>query len=206
VARTSAPPPIVPGSAPPPDTPATPLGSLQSDPAFLLVPTLVVGGSTCILSTSPLVAAGWVITLSDDSADSHFTIPGVAARIPLRRDGRGNYYVSFVPTHGGLTVSLGTAAEEGMVQHPFLLDSGAEISVVGMHKLSLLRELGCRPLPLLHTVSGPPVPVLETGYLMIVLPRGATPPPPRAAAARARQLPGPLEHGRGRPRPGRGAH
>jgi hypothetical protein len=129
------------------------------------------------------VAAGWVITLSEDSADSHFTIPGVSARIPLRRDAKGNYYVSFVPTHGGLTVSLGTTAEANMVQHPFLLDSGAEVSVVGMNKLSLLRELGCRPIPLLHTVSGPPVPVLETGNLMIVLPRGATPPPPRAAAA-----------------------
>jgi len=162
---------------PPATPPAPPPVAPSVEPASLLIPVLVVDGSRCILSTTPLVAAGWVITLSEDAAGSHLTIPGAPRRVPLLRDASGNYYVTFVARHGGLALRENSAAHRALLPYHFLLDTGAEISVVGMNQISLLRELGSRPIPLLHTVAGPPVPVLETGNLLLIMPAGAAPPP-----------------------------
>ena len=178
-ARLAAAQPALTRPVPGPVAASLPFGAAPGDPAFLRIPFLVVPGSQSILSTSPLVAAGWVITLSSDSLDSHYTIPGVKRRHPLWRDAAGNYYATFVVANGGMAVANASLpAHAHLIRHHFLLDSGAEVSIVGPGGLSLLRELGSRPIPVLRAVAGPALPVLNTGILLLILPSGALQHPP----------------------------
>ena len=191
--------PAAPAPAPPGALGARPhRGAVHGETVYLRIPFLVVPGGQSILSTAPLVAAGWVITLSAADADSFFTVPGVPGTHPLWRDTAGNYYASFVVARGGVVIATQSAAHARLVRHHFLLDSGAEVSIVGPGGLSLLRELGSRPIPTLRAVAGPALPVLDTGILLLVLPAGATrvvpvlpAPPARVAPDQAARTPGP---------------
>ena len=162
-----------------PGAPVAPRPLVQAPPApapVILLPALVLADcSTDLLSAGPLLAAGWVITLSAHTNGSHVVVPGRPQRFPLRHDHAGDVHLDLVVVSGGLTL-YDDSAHRRLPRLSFLLDTGAQVSLVGPARLALLTERGSAPSATVTGVSGPPVIPLDSGVLRLIPPLWATVP------------------------------
>ena len=111
-----------------------------------------------------------------------FRVPGVKHLCPARCDARGNYYVDLVPHALGLTPCDPRNPEHRTARRvPFLIDTGAEMSLVGPESMALLAQINIHPRTPITGFSGAASVPLATGNLVIV-------PPPGAVAVRRRYL------------------
>ena len=145
------------------------------------------GNTTCILSASALLAAGWTITFGAGPDSHHLRIRGAARTYPICMDARGNPWVTLTPAVGqpAPTFELLDTADPTLsnrMRFPFLLDTGAEHSVVGLGCLGLLADVDTIPLVPISGYSGPPTTPSHSGFLRLALPPGASPPPPPGSA------------------------
>ena len=161
--------------------PHTPGRGLPAAPP-LRIPIFVLPESPNILSVTPLLRAGWVITLGigdgTGASGSSIAIPGVSYRFPLVRDSAGTVHVTFVATGPGLVLRDASLAHRLLPSFDFILDTGAEVSLVGASHIALLRELGVPPSVTLTAVGGLRIRPIDTGILLVTPPRGATSSPP----------------------------
>ena len=96
--------------------------------------------------------------------------------------GPGNIFLEIVPVGGlGFTPYDATLAEHRMLPRShFLLDTGAEISIVAPQNLALLREIGTVPLINVTGFTGEAVRPSAAGVFCLFPPRGAHAVPPPA--------------------------
>ena len=169
----------------PPPTPAFAVPpALPPRPPTLLLPVMVMPAvtTTDILSASALLAAGWEITFSNSHDGSRITIPGHRGSFPIALDSRGNPWVTLTPAFGqpNPTFELYNPADPNHTiqpRYPFLLDTGAEHSVVSARSLNLLADLNSIPLVPILGVGGPPIMPAHSGLLRLVGPPGSRPSP-----------------------------
>ena len=171
-----------PPSAPPPEP-----------PAHIRATAYVIPDGINILSAIPLLRAGWIITLGAGTGQhgAFITIPGRAGKVLLRRDARGNTFVDLVAHDGGWMPVDGSGVSPRPGAHSFLLDTGAEVSLVGTGGRCFLRELGAAPRDIIKGIGNISLGNLESGILLIVTP------PPRAMSGGPSK---PWRRGRGRGR------
>ena len=156
--------------------PAGPPPPTRTPPATLRVSVQVIPTPVNILAVTPLTEAGWTITLRGHADGSALSCPGCARPFPLRRDAAGNIFVDLV-SDGGASYTIfddHAPAHRALKRHPFLLDTGAEVSIVGPQSMSMLRALGSVPAVVVHSFAGATSASLQTGVLLISPPAGAT--------------------------------
>ena len=161
--------------APATASPSAPRPAAAS-PFPLRVPVQVMTTPTNILSTTPLTEAGWSITLRGHAGGSDITCPGVARPFPLRRDATGNIFLDLVADGAAAYTVFDATNREHCLRRPipFLLDTGAEVTIMGPQSLSMLRDRGSVPAVMVHSFAGASVAALDTGILLINPPSGAT--------------------------------
>ena len=143
------------------------------------VATMVVASTGNVLCITPLLRAGWDIGLTARAAGSAFTVPGVADPVRLRADAAGNHYLDLVPFRDGFTPFLPSdAGHRAARKVTFLVDSGAEMTLVGPDSISLLVDLGSVPACAVVGFNGVGQLPLQTGILVIYPPAGGTSGPP----------------------------
>lgn len=110
---------------------------------------------------SAMAAVGWVFT---------FTAMGIRRHFPLRVDSAGNAFVAFVAfvaRRGGHTLyDARDPAHVALHKHKFLVDAGAEMSLLRPCCIAFLRELGSGP-------AGALITALDSGIFLIAQPEGA---------------------------------
>ena len=156
-----------PARGPPPRQSQAPLG----DP--LRISMMVVPTAVNILATSPLLRAGWIVTLQGGEGGSTISAEG-GVHVPLRHDGAGNIFLEVVPEGFGYTpFRTDVGAHRMLPRSHFLLDSGAEISVVAPQNVSLLREIGTLPIITVTGFNGEPAFPSAAGVFCLYPPRSA---------------------------------
>jgi hypothetical protein len=142
---------------------------------------MVNSGSTHpnILGATPLMRAGWDIILHDGPTGSRLVVPGCPRPFPLSLDARGNIYLTLVkPRDAPIgTFDLydpGRSDQANLFSALFLLDTGAELSVLCGQAVSYVAGLDTVPLVPIAGVDGSPVYPRHSGVLTIRCPPGAT--------------------------------
>ena len=158
-------------------------------PPPLRLETYVLPNSPSILAASPLLRAGWKITLAEGAKGSKISVPGVPRAFPLTRDKHGGVIVSFVETPRGLLLRNDSTAHRCLISHDFILDTGAEVCIVGAGAISLLGDMGTVPAIPITGVGGARTVPLDSGFLVIEPPHGA-----RVHPSEVRK-PSPADHG-----------
>ncbi len=169
--------------------PSGPMPRRDLQPALgtpVRVSAMVVPTAINILATSPLLAAGWTVRLEGGTGGSSISVPGCARPIPLLHDGGGNIFLEIVPV-GGIVGGLGfTPYDASVAEHRvlprshFLLDTGAEITIVAPQNMALLRDVGKVPLIDVTGFTGEAVRPTAAGVFCLYPPRGAHAVPPPA--------------------------
>jgi hypothetical protein len=156
-----------PTRGPPPRQAQVPLG----EP--VRISTMVVPTAINILATTPLLRAGWRVTLQGGTIGSTISAAG-GMPVPLRHDGAGNIFLEVVPEGFGYTpYCAADGAHRLLPRSHFLLDTGAEISVVAPQNIALLREIGTIPIITVTGFSGEPVFPSAAGVFCLYPPRAA---------------------------------
>jgi len=136
-----------------------------------------------ILSTTPLMRAGWNIVLDGGTAGSSLVVPGCPRPFPLTLDARGNVYLNLVKPRD---VPIGTfdlydpgrADQANLFRAPFLVDTGAELTVLGGRAMAFAGAIDSIPLIPITGVDGKPMYPRHSGILTIRSPLGAALPLP----------------------------
>ena len=155
--------------------------TFQPAPALCLH-TIVLPGSPNLLAATPLLAAGWTINLFEGAHGPSITVPGVSRAFPLHRDRGGSVIVTFVASPRGLLLRNDSLAHRCMVAHEFILDTAAEVCLVGAESLDLLCELFSLGPQAFSGVGGPRTQTLDAGLLIIQPAKGAVLLPPAGTA------------------------
>ena len=117
------------------------------------------------------------------ASETGFRIPGCASLLPTRTDTKGNHYIDLVPHMHGLTpFNPADASHRAARRVAFLVDTGAEMSVIGPESLAVLTDLNSFEGCPITGFSGVPSQPLATGILVIVPPDGAIDTPGRPSA------------------------
>ena len=139
-----------------------------------------------LLPATPLLRAGWKITLAEGPKGSQITIPGAPRAFPLSRDEYGSVIVTFVETPRGLLLRDDSIAHRCLIAHDFILDTGAEVCLIGAESISLLSGLGSIAPLTITGVGGVRTMPVDSGFIVIEPPRGATAQPPATAVDKQR--------------------
>ena len=144
------------------------------------VDTMVVPTAVNIIAITPLLAAGWTVRLEGGTGGSSISVPGCPRPIPLRHDASGNIFLEIVPVANlGFTPFDASLAEHrALPRSHFLLDTGAEITIVSPQNMALLREIGTVPLITVTGFTGVAVRPSAAGVFCLYPPRGALARPP----------------------------
>jgi hypothetical protein len=151
-------------------------------PPALRLETYVLPDSPNLLASTPLLRAGWKITLAEGIRGSQIKVPGITRPFPLTRDVHGSVIVTFVETPRGLLLRDDSVAHRCLAAHEFILDTGAEVCLIGPGSIALLSSMGSVPPMTVTGVGGMRTFPMDSGLLVVEPPHGARVPPPDGSA------------------------
>ena len=144
--------------------------------------TMVMAEAGNTLCLSPLIRAGWDLAFTAKPMGSGFTLEGPRGsrlRVPLRADAAGTYYLDLVPHRAGwIPYDASLPQHRAGRKVTFLVDTGAEVTLVGPESLGILAGIGTVRARTISGFAGAPLMPLHTGYFVIYPPDGAVAKPP----------------------------